>query len=230
MEARLTCRVSFARGSRDDAPIRQGETDDVVKVHQSSSSPAPRRSGYDVSPVFCPLSLSLSLLPWAIPFHPLHPRASPRLTGEAAERSIPFLAPILHRFRTIRPASIPLSAILSLFAPFTSPVPSAIPCLYSRYTSPSSCSPQRVTLSLIQHAVPASQRNVIPPSINPSPSTNTFHVRLCEFALISTCALCVRGLLSSIDWFQRDVESMSPRDIFSRKFRNINSLYTHYKR
>lgn len=39
--------------------IRQGETDDVVKVHQSSSSPA-LRSGYDVSPVFRHLSLSPS--------------------------------------------------------------------------------------------------------------------------------------------------------------------------
>lgn len=179
--------------------IRQGETDDVVKVHQSSSSPA-LRSGYDVSPVFCLLSL---FLPCAIPFHPLLPRASPRLTGEAAERSIPFLAPILHRFRTIRPASIPLSAILSLFAPFAPPLPSAIPCLYSRYTSPPSCSPQRVTLSLIQHAVPASQRNVVPHlSIPPSASIPGEYfsrslVRIC--ANFDLRVVCVNGLLSSID-------------------------------
>lgn len=137
-------------------------------------------------------SLSLSSFLERSLSHPLLPRASPRLTGEKLLRGASLFW--LPYFTDFKPSALPLFRYPP-FYPFSPlsphPVPSAIPCLYSRYTSPPSCSPQRVTLSLIQRAVPASQRNVVPPSINPSPSTNTFHVRLCEFALISTCALHV---------------------------------------
>lgn len=63
------------------------------------------------------LSLSSFSLPFFLPSPSLILRSVLR---EAAERSIPFLDPILHRFRPSAILHPPLSAILSPFAPFTS--------------------------------------------------------------------------------------------------------------
>lgn len=113
----------------------------------------------------CPLpSRSLFLF-----LHTLSARAQPLCTlssptsfapsYEATERSIPFLVPILYRFR-LSALPLSLSAILSLFVPFTHrshlpPFPPNIPqSLLSLHSSPQ-YSPQCVTLSLIHHVVPA---------------------------------------------------------------------------
>lgn len=133
-------------------------------------------------------SLSLSLFPLT--------GASLRLTRKAAERSIPFLAPVLRRFRPGSPSLCPPPLALSLsllYLPFPSPFPppsrltrrsdlppSLPPSLHPRpsgarrsllslHFAPSCYSPpQRVTLSLIQHAVPAQRNDPSARSSSPS--------------------------------------------------------------
>jgi len=155
-------------------------------VYQNSPSPA-QRSGY-VSPIaFYPLSLSRPFLSLSrscylfpsylvTPLLPFVPYASLCLTREAAERSIPFLAPILHRFR---PSAFPLPprylpfypfSSLSPYPPFRAAPPASPESLLSLHFAPS-CSPQCVTLSLIQHVVPARQRNAPRSLVIPQSST-----------------------------------------------------------
>lgn len=151
MEARLTCRVSLAR-SADAVPFGKEELTTWRGIPKFSI--ARRRSGY-VSLVCLLLFPSLSLLrSLRQPLCTLPPssQASLRLTGVAAERSIPFLAPILYRFRL---SALPLPAICHSI-PFrsfhlTPIVPSPFPLslsmphsLYSRYTfAPSMLTPMR---------------------------------------------------------------------------------------
>lgn len=142
----------FAR-SETRRSIRQGEADDVVRYTKVLCRPVPRqrrrrrRSGY-----VSLLSLSSSLFfprrlcPRATPFPPFSFPEAPRFVlREAAERNIPFLTPILHRFQPSALLS-PLSAVripLSSLSPYSRPALSSpfflnLPphSLYSRYTSP----------------------------------------------------------------------------------------------
>lgn len=213
MEARLTCRVSLAR-SADAVPFGKEELTTWRGIPKFSI--ARRRSGY-VSLVCLLLFLSLSLLrSLRQPLRTLPPssQASLRLTGVAAERSIPFLAPILYRFR-LSALPLPLSAILSLFVPFTlhpsfhrlSPFLSQCPTVFILVTlSPPRCSPQCVTLSLIQHVVPVSHLYILAAFISQLPVSHGEYflrslVRICaNFDLrVTGVTLSVCGLVLSID-------------------------------
>lgn len=166
MEARLTCRVSLARSparSRDAPfPVQQGGADDAVRYIKVLRPPALQQSpattppsAFALSHLYsaraplsspCP-SLSLYLL--------LFLRAVPHLTREAAERSIPFLAPILHRFRP-SPPCLPAIRHSIPFRPLSRSAARTPQSLLSLQFAPFRALPQRVTLSLIQHVVPAS--------------------------------------------------------------------------
>lgn len=143
----------FARSFRRRSSIRQGGADDVVRYTEVLHRPTTIRLRLSRLPLALPLSLSLlrSLRqPLCTP--PPSSQASLRLTGVAAERSVPFLAPILYRFRL---SALPLPAICHSI-PFrsfhlTPIVPSPFPLslsmphsLYSRYTfAPSMLTPMR---------------------------------------------------------------------------------------
>lgn len=167
-------------------------------------------------PLALPLSLSLSFAPYVNPFAPFLPPHKLRsvLRGVAAERSIPFLAPTLYRFR-LSALPLPLSAILSLFVPFTlhpsfhrlSPFLSQCPTVFILVTlSPPRCSPQCVTLSLIQHVVPVSHLYILAAFISQLPVSHGEYflrslVRICaNFDLrVTGVTLSVCGLVLSID-------------------------------
>lgn len=137
----------FAR-SETRRSIRQGEADDVVRYTKVLRRPVPRRrrrSGY-VSLSLSSLFFPRRLCPRATPFPPFSFPEAPRFVlREAAERNIPFLTPILHRFQPSALLS-PLSAVripLSSLSPYSRPALSSpfflnLPphSLYSRYTSP----------------------------------------------------------------------------------------------
>lgn len=205
-------------------------------MYQSSPSPAPRRSGHVYPSPFALLLLSLSpsiyisfsihlpsILPARQPFPP--PKLCPVLRGKLLRGAslfwLPYFTdsdrpPCLPRFLPFYPFSSSLSPrppfhklprpSLSSWPAYRGPL-----SLYSRYILGPSCFiPSCVTLSLIQHVVPASEtpRSSSSPISLATPGEQYFSRSLVRIrALISTCALpekgrnfvYVCGLVSSID-------------------------------
>jgi hypothetical protein len=175
---RLTCRVSLARS---ETPFHSaGRSRRRGEVYQNSPSPAQRRrSGY-VSPIaFCLLSLSLSLLlsHLVTPFYPSLPKLRSVLRGKLLRGASLFWLPYFtdsDRPPFPPPPLFPLPfypfSPLLPYPPFRAAPPASPESLLSLHFAPS-CSPQCVTLSLIQHVVPARQRNAPRSLVIPQPST-----------------------------------------------------------
>jgi len=163
------------------------------------------------SPFILSLSRSCYLFPSYLvtPFYPSFPRLRSVLRGKLLRGASLFWLPYFTDSDLPPPRYLPFYPFspLSPYPPFRAAPPASPESLLSLHFAPS-CSPQCVTLSLIQHVVPARQRNAPRSLIIPQPSTflprsssfpvpfspcalakDTFRVRLCEFVLISICAL-----------------------------------------